>query len=176
MRAPGKGRRAMRKEIYQVTGDRLKPAQSVADKGFVADQRLTAESAVPPQSLSWSPDGGRVLSATPNAKPDLPGTLPSRREPKERSSPQASGDVRHPDREGACDPQKPTPSAASETFLTEEELAARWNLSAKTLRNSRVAGRLLGFVKIGRSVRYRLPEVIAYEARNSVRSTSGDGK
>jgi hypothetical protein len=84
--------------------------------------------------------------------------------------------VRHPDREGACDSQKPTPSAASETFFTEEELAARWNLSAKTLRNSRVAGRLLGFVKFGRSVRYRLPEVIAYEARNSVRSTSGDGK
>jgi hypothetical protein len=49
-------------------------------------------------------------------------------------------------------------------------------LSAKTLRNSRVAGRLLGFVKIGRSVRYRLSEVITYEARNSVRSTSGDGK
>jgi hypothetical protein len=80
--------------------------------------------------------------------------------------------VRHQDREGAGDPQKPTPSAANETFLTEEELAARWSLSAKTLRNSRVAGRLLGFVKIGRSVRYRLSDVIAFEQQNSVRSTS----
>jgi hypothetical protein len=69
---------------------------------------------------------------------------------------------------------KPTTSAANETFLTEEELAARWNLSAKTLRNSRVAGRLIAFVKIGRSVRYKLSEVIAFEKQNSVRSTSGN--
>jgi hypothetical protein len=72
--------------------------------------------------------------------------------------------------------EKPTQSVADETFLTDEELAARWNVSPKTLRNARVAGRLIRFVKIGRSVRYRLSEVIAYEARNSVRSTSGGDK
>ena len=71
------------------------------------------------------------------------------------------------------DQQKPAPSAADETFLTDEQLAARWQVSAKTLRNARVAGRLLGFVKIGRSVRYRLSEIIAFEEQNSVRSTSG---
>ena len=44
----------------------------------------------------------------------------------------------------------------------------------KTLRNARVAGRLIGFVKIGRNVRYRMSEVIAFEEQNSMRSTSGD--
>jgi hypothetical protein len=69
--------------------------------------------------------------------------------------------------------QKPAPSSGDETFLTDEELAARWHVSPKTLRNARVAGRLIGFVKIGRSIRYRLSEVIAFEEQNSVRSTSG---
>jgi hypothetical protein len=72
------------------------------------------------------------------------------------------------------DRPKPDPSsAADETFLTDEQLAARWRVSPKTLRNARVAGRLLGFVKIGRSVRYRLSEVIAFEEKHSVRSTFG---
>ena len=72
------------------------------------------------------------------------------------------------------DRPKPDPSsAANETLLTEQQLAARWQVAAKTLRNARVAGRLIGFVKIGRSVRYRLSEIIAYELQNSVRSTSG---
>jgi hypothetical protein len=66
-----------------------------------------------------------------------------------------------------------TPSG-TETFLTDEQLAARWVVSPKTLRNARVAGRLLGFVRIGRCIRYRMSDVIAFEARNSVRSTSGD--
>jgi Helix-turn-helix domain len=70
------------------------------------------------------------------------------------------------------DRPEPNPSA-DETFLTDEELAARWRISPKTLRNARVTGRLIGHVKIGRSVRYRLSEVIAYELQNSVRSTSG---
>jgi hypothetical protein len=76
-------------------------------------------------------------------------------------------------REIVRDRQKPVPSSGDETFLTDEELGARWALSPKTLRNARVAGRLLGFVKIGRSVRYRLSEVVAFEEQNSVRSTSG---
>jgi hypothetical protein len=76
-------------------------------------------------------------------------------------------------REVVGDQQKSAPSIADETFLTDEELAARWHVAAKTLRNARVAGRLIGFVKIGRSVRYRLSEIIAYELQNSVRSTSG---
>jgi hypothetical protein len=79
-------------------------------------------------------------------------------------NPQSPGDDR----------QNPEPSAADQIFLTDEQLAARWQLSPKTLRNARVTGRLIGHVKIGRSVRYRLSEIIAYELQNSVRSTSGD--
>ena len=82
--------------------------------------------------------------------------------------------MRRQDHQNLGDPQKPTLSAADETLLTDEELAARWHVSPKTLRNARVAGRLVGFVKIGRCVRYRLSEVIAFEERNSKRSTSGD--
>jgi hypothetical protein len=83
--------------------------------------------------------------------------------------------MRGPERQIRCDDEeRPDPSsAADETFLTDEQLAARWQLAPKTLRNARVAGRLIGHVKIGRSVRYRLSEIIAYELKNSVRSTSG---
>jgi hypothetical protein len=68
---------------------------------------------------------------------------------------------------------KPARSSGDETFLTDEELATRWAVSAKTLRNARVAGRLIGFVKIGRSVRYRMSDVIAFEDEHFVRSTIG---
>jgi len=66
--------------------------------------------------------------------------------------------------------------SGTETFLTDQQLAARWRVSVKTLRNARVAGRLIGFVKIGRSVRYRLSEIVAYEQQNSVQSTSEGGE
>ena len=71
------------------------------------------------------------------------------------------------------DRPKPAPSSGAETFLTDEQLAARWAVSPKTLRNARVAGRLVGFLNIGRSVRYRLSDVVAFEEQHSVRSTSG---
>jgi hypothetical protein len=44
------------------------------------------------------------------------------------------------------DRPKPGPSAADETFLTDEQLAARWQVSPKTLRNARVYGRLIPHV------------------------------
>ncbi len=72
-----------------------------------------------------------------------------------------------------ADKEKPVQSSGDETFLTDEQLAARRQVSPKTLRNARVAGRLIGFVKIGRSVRCRLSEVIGFEEQNSVRSTNG---
>ncbi len=57
------------------------------------------------------------------------------------------------------DQEKPARPSGNETFLTDEQFAARWAVSPKTLRNARVAGRLIGFVKIGRSVRYRLSDL-----------------
>lgn len=62
--------------------------------------------------------------------------------------------------------------SVGEIFLTERELAARHQRSVKTLRNARVKGGFIPFVRIGRNVRYRFSDVLAYEAANSVGSTS----
>lgn len=47
-------------------------------------------------------------------------------------------------------------------YLTEKEVAAMTGLSLSNLRNSRFLGRGLPYVKIGRSVRYNLDDVIEY--------------
>jgi hypothetical protein len=60
-----------------------------------------------------------------------------------------------------------------EIFLTETQLAARHQRSVKTLRNKRVQGGYIKFVKIGRHVRYRLSDVLAYEQAHLQNSTSG---
>ena len=48
-------------------------------------------------------------------------------------------------------------------LLTEQQLAERQQRSVKTLQNLRVKGGSIPFVKIGRHVRYRLSDVIAWE-------------
>jgi hypothetical protein len=62
--------------------------------------------------------------------------------------------------------------ARDEIFLTEKQLASRHQLSVKTLRNARVTGSYIRFVRLGRTVRYRLSDVVAYEQANLVCSTS----
>lgn len=59
-------------------------------------------------------------------------------------------------------------------LLTEDDLAERWRVSVKTLRNDRVSGtqRRIPFVKIGRCVRYRLSDIEAYEDSHTIGSTS----
>jgi hypothetical protein len=47
--------------------------------------------------------------------------------------------------------------------------------SVKTIRNDRVKGNGVPFIKIGRLVRYRLPDVIAWEDANLRLSTSDKG-
>jgi hypothetical protein len=69
-------------------------------------------------------------------------------------------------------PTPPTNSTDSNQLLTEHDLAQRWQISVKTLRNARVKGDLVEFVHIGRLVRYRLACVLAYEASRTVNSTS----
>ena len=59
--------------------------------------------------------------------------------------------------------------------LTEKELAQRWSVAVKTLQNQRVAGCGLSYLKIGRSVRYRLIDVIAFEEGARRMSTSEGG-
>jgi hypothetical protein len=62
--------------------------------------------------------------------------------------------------------------AASEVFLTEQQLAARHQRSVKTLRNARVIGGYIRFVRIGRHIRYRLSDVVEFEEANLLNSTS----
>jgi hypothetical protein len=59
------------------------------------------------------------------------------------------------------DSSAPKLDGQTECFLTEKQLAERHQLSVKTLRNARVYGGYVPFVKIGRCVRYRLSEVMA---------------
>jgi len=65
----------------------------------------------------------------------------------------------------------------TEQLIDETDLAARWKLSVKTLRNARVTGAnpAIPFIKIGRSVRYRLSDVEEFEASNTRKSTSDVG-
>jgi len=62
--------------------------------------------------------------------------------------------------------------AATDRLLTEQELAQRQGRAVKTLQNDRVFGRGVPFVKLGRSVRYRLSDVLAYEDAHLCNSTS----
>ena len=67
-------------------------------------------------------------------------------------------------------------SAEDPTRLIDDvQLAERWGTSPKTLRNQRVSGSPVPFVRIGRLVRYRLSDVLAYEASQTRRSTSERG-
>jgi hypothetical protein len=160
-----------------IQGSRQKSAQSSSDESFLKGEELAAGSAISPTCLSPSEDG--QATGTPlNERHDPPSPPPTalRREPKVPSpASQETGAIRHRNREVVGDQQKSAPPAADETLLTEQQLANRWQISPKSLRNARVAGRLVGFVRIGRSIRYKLSEIAAYELRNSVRSTSGGG-
>ena len=161
----------------KVVDNRQKPAPSSSDEPLLKEEELAAGSAVSPGTLAWpSPESGEVTGPALNAGPDRPGPLPTepRREFNVTSpAPRGSAALRDRNREVVRDQQKSAPSTGNETLLTEQQLAARWQVAAKTLRNARVAGRLIGFVKIGRSVRYPLSEIAAFEEKNFVRSTSG---
>lgn len=50
------------------------------------------------------------------------------------------------------------------TLLTEADLADRWHISPKTLRNQRVQGEGPCFIRIGRLIRYPLGEILKIEA------------
>jgi len=50
--------------------------------------------------------------------------------------------------------------------LTERQLAARWQLSVKTLQAQRWKGVHCPYLKVGRLVRYRLVDVLHFEQAN----------
>ena len=53
---------------------------------------------------------------------------------------------------------------SEDQLLTTEELAARWKMAVGTLDNWRHLGKGPTWLKIGGQVRYRLADVLAYEA------------
>ena len=63
----------------------------------------------------------------------------------------------------------------SPSHLTDVQLAARWGRTPGSLRNARVAGNGCPFIRIGRSIRYRLTDVLAYEEANKATSTTRAG-
>ncbi len=64
-------------------------------------------------------------------------------------------------------------NAMDSPHLTESQLARRWGISQKKLQADRLKGIGCPFVKIGRAVRYRQGDVLAYEAARLRTSTSG---
>ena len=61
----------------------------------------------------------------------------------------------------------------STRHLSQIELAARWNLSPRTLERWRFTGEGPQFVKIGARVVYRLEDVEGYEAEQIRQVTPG---
>jgi hypothetical protein len=55
----------------------------------------------------------------------------------------------------------------SERFLSDRQLAERWNCSPRTLRNLRCLQKGVDFVRLGRLVRYRLSDVLSFEAAHA---------
>jgi hypothetical protein len=62
-----------------------------------------------------------------------------------------------------------TESVLDDQLITDQELAKRWSCSPKTLRNQRSQGQGCPYVRLGRMVRYRLSDVVAFEAQGSGR-------
>ena len=59
--------------------------------------------------------------------------------------------------------------------LAQNDLAERWNISARTLERWRWIGDGPHFVKLGGRVRYRLEDIEAYEAQQIRASTAENG-
>ena len=57
---------------------------------------------------------------------------------------------------------------ATQTFITTKQLAARWGVSEEKLELDRYSVRGAPFVKLGRHVRYRLSDLLAYERAQTV--------
>ena len=69
---------------------------------------------------------------------------------------------------GPVDNKEPAPSR-----LTQQELAACWRISVRTLERWRWLGEGPQFIKVGGRVVYRLEDVEAYE-RNQLRASTAD--
>lgn len=57
-------------------------------------------------------------------------------------------------------------------YMNEEQLAAYWGISARTLQRWRIEGRGPDYVKLGRSVRYRIVDAAEFEVTHLVQHHS----
>lgn len=66
-------------------------------------------------------------------------------------------------------------SAATElpTLLTPKELAELLDISPETLAQNRYLGQGVPYIKVGKRVRYRLDDVVAYLNDNRVETATG---
>ncbi len=114
----------MRRQDRQIVGERLNLAQSTATVTFVADEDLSAGSTLAQKTFPGPFEGTPVTGSRLNAEPEPPRLLltEQRRKPKETSPPQGSGALRGRNRDVVGDQQKPTPSTADETLLTEQQV------------------------------------------------------
>lgn len=63
-------------------------------------------------------------------------------------------------------------SANDYPHLNEQQLATRWGISPKKLQADRLKGTGIPFIKLGRAVRYRHADVMAWEERHLHASTT----
>lgn len=64
---------------------------------------------------------------------------------------------------------------ANDVLLTEHDLAHRQKRSVKSIRNQRLSGTGVRYLKLGRLVRYRLADAIEWENAGLRASTSDEG-
>lgn len=68
-----------------------------------------------------------------------------------------------------------SPAACDDELISEFRLARRWDCSPKTLRNQRSLGEGCPYVQLGRLIRYRLSDIVAYErARAKLANKTGE--
>lgn len=67
-------------------------------------------------------------------------------------------------------------AAEADRLFTEVSLGLRWGCTTKKLQADRLNGRGVPFVKLGRLVRYRLSDILAYEEAAVRHSTSEAAK
>lgn len=73
-----------------------------------------------------------------------------------------------PHRFGLFEMQNAAIDLAKQQFLTQEDLERRWGISGATLERDRSLKQGMRYLKIGGLIRYRLQDVLDYEAECTV--------
>jgi hypothetical protein len=63
--------------------------------------------------------------------------------------------------------KRPLLNSTSDPLLTRNEVAQRWRQSMETVKRREKAG-VLNALKLGRGVRYRLSDVVAFESASEI--------